>query len=64
MSYSEKDIKTLIQEFKEIEELMALKEILWINGKKESFESAIKSSSVDPVNIEDAEKGLFDFHHL
>lgn len=61
MSYSEKDIKTLIQEFKEIKDLMALKEILWINSKKESFESAIKSSGVDPANIEDAEKRLIRF---
>lgn len=61
MAYSEKDVAMLTQKFKEIKDLAALNEILWINNKKESFESAIKASSIGISNIEDAEKRLVRF---
>lgn len=56
-----KDISTWIEEYPLLQEIIALKEALWINPQHSSFEEGMKNVSLSEEDVLDAEKRLERF---
>lgn len=56
-----KDISTWIEEYPLLQEIIALKEALWINPQHSSFEEGMKNVSLSEDDVLDAEKRLERF---
>lgn len=56
-----KDISTWIEEYPLLQEIIDLKEVLWINPQHSSFEEGMKNVSLSKEDVLDAEKRLERF---
>jgi D-serine dehydratase len=61
---SGKTVSACIDEFPVLREIIATKEVFWINPKLQNFEEAIKKISLNESDVEDAESRLTRFAPL